>query len=157
MKKIIFRFINGKGQEKNGSVWIDEGTFAMVQKLEDKERTNYLREIYYDYLKEQKYRRKTTSLDKICKMNENIDGEDFTFEFQDSSNIENDVITEIQVREVLEKFTDFEKELIKEVLIKNSTQKEFAIKNNIAQQNISRKIKKIKEKLQKVNIFLGNV
>ena len=83
----------------------------------------------------------------------NEDGEDITFEFQDTLNVEEDVLTEIKVRQVLEEFTETEKEMIKEILIKKVSTVDYAAKVGLAQQNISRKIVRIREKLKKINVF----
>ena len=153
MKKVNFSFINDNGQKKNGYVWVDEGTYKMLPQLDEVKRIEYLREIYYEQIKESKYKRRISSLEEICKPKKNEKNEDITFEFQDTLNIEADVLTEIKVRQVLEEFTEFEKEMIREILIKKVSTVDYAAKVGLAQQNISRKIVRIRKKLQKINVF----
>lgn len=155
MKKVNFSFINDNGQKKNGYVWIDEGTFKMITKLSEEERIKYLRGIYYDQMKDRKYKRRISSLEEICAPKQNDEGEDITFEFQDTLNVEEDVLTEIKVRQVLDEFTESEKEMIKEILIKKVSTVDYAAKFGLAQQNISRKIVRIRKKLQKINVFFN--
>lgn len=155
MKKVNFSFINDNGQKKNGYVWIDEGTFKMITKLSEEERIKYLRGIYYDQMKDRKYKRRISSLEEICAPKQNEEGEDITFEFQDTLNVEEDVLTEIKVRQVLDEFTEAEKEMIKEILIKKVSTVDYAAKVGLAQQNISRKIIIIREKLKKINVFFN--
>ena len=153
MKKVSFSFINDNGQNKNGFAWVDEGTYKMLLQLDEVKRIEYLREIYYEQIKERKYKRRISSLEEICKPKKNEENEDITFEFQDTLNIEADVLTEIKVRQVLEEFTEFEKEMIREILIKKVSTVDYAAKVGLAQQNISRKIVRIRGKLQKINVF----
>ena len=153
MKKVNFSFINDKGQKKNGYVWVDEGTYKMLSQLDEVKRIEYLREIYYEQMKDRKYKRRISSLEEICKPKLNEEGEDITFEFQDTLNVEEDVLTEIKVRQVLDEFTETEKEMIKEILIKKISTVDYAAKVGLAQQNISRKIVKIRKKLEKINVF----
>ena len=153
MKKVNFSFINDKGQKKNGYVWVDEGTYKMLSQLDEVKRIEYLREIYYEQMKDRKYKRRISSLEEICKPKLNEEGEDISFEFQDTLNVEEDVLTEIKVRQVLDEFTETEKEMIKEILIKKISTVDYAAKVGLAQQNISRKIVKIRKKLEKINVF----
>ena len=153
MKKVDFSFINDNGQKKNGYVWVDEGTYKMLPQLTDNDRINYLREMYYDEMKNRKYKRRISSLEEICKPMENEEGEDVTFEFPDKLNIEQVVINEKELIEVTKVFDEEEKELIREVLIKKVSATEFGKRKGQTQQNISKKIKKIREKLQNLNFF----
>ena len=153
MKRVNFSFINDNGQKKKGYVWIDLETYNMIWKLDESVRVSYLREIYYEQIKERKYKRRISSLEEICASKFNGIGEEITFEFQDTLNIELDALTEISVRQVLEEFTESEKEMIKEILIKKVSTVEYAAKVGLAQQNISRKIVRIRKKLEKINVF----
>ena len=153
MKKVNFSFINDKGQKKKGYVWVDEGTYKMLPQLDEVKRIEYLREMYYEQMKDRKYKRRISSLEEICAPKKNEDNEDITFEFQDTLNLEEDVLTEIKVRQVLDEFTETEKEMIKEILIKKVSTLDYAAKVGLAQQNISRKIVRIREKLKKINVF----
>ena len=125
----------------------------MLSQLDEVKRIEYLREIYYEQMKDRKYKRRISSLEEICKPKLNEEGEDITFEFQDTLNVEEDVLTEIKVRQVLDEFTETEKEMIKEILIKKISTVDYAAKVGLAQQNISRKIVKIRKKLEKINVF----
>ena len=84
---------------------------------------------------------------------QNADGEEITIEFPDKTNIEQVVINEKILMEVAKNFDDDEKELIREVLIEGVSATEFGRRKGQTQQNISKKIKKIKEKLKNFNIF----
>ena len=70
----------------------------MIWKLDEVSRVSYLRELYYEQIKERKYKRRILSLENICAPNKNEKNEDITFEFQDTLNIEKDVSTEITVK-----------------------------------------------------------
>ena len=153
MKKVDFSFINDNGQKKNGYAWVDEETYKMLPQLEEVKRIEYLREIYYEQIKERKYKRRISSLEVICAPKKNEENEDITFEFQDTLDVEEDVLTEIKVRQVLDEFTESEKEMIKEIIIKKVSTVDYAAKVGLAQQNISRKIVKIRKKLEKINVF----
>lgn len=153
MEKVNFNFINDNGQKKNGFVWVDEGTYKMLPMLEEEVRINYLRDIYYEQMKEQKYKRRISSLEEICTPKENLAGEDNTFEFPDKLSIEQTVINEKILMEVANNFNEEEKELIRNVLIKKVSATEFARRKGQTQQNVSKKINKIREKLRNLNIF----
>ena len=140
MKKVNFSFINDHGEKKNGYAWVDEETYKMLSRLDEEKRIEYLREIYYEQIKERKHKRRISSLEEICKPKENEEGDDITFEFRDTLNIEENILTEIKVRQVLDGFTETEKEMIKEILIKKVSTVDYAAKVGLAQQNISRKI-----------------
>ena len=153
MKQVTFNYINDNDQEKTGYVWVDEETSVMLPLLEEDIRINYLRDIYYEQMKEQKYKRRISSLEEICRPKKNEENEDITFEFKDTLDVEKDVYTEIKVRQVLDGFTEPEKEMIKEILIKKVSTVDYAAKVGLAQQNISRKIVKLRKKLKKFNVF----
>ena len=153
MKQVTFNYINDKGQEKRGYAWVDEETFSMLSMLEEDIRINYLRDIYYEQMKEQKYKRRISSLEEICKPKEYEFGEDNTFEFPDKLSIEQTVINEKILMEVANNFNEEEKELIRNVLIKKVSATEFARRKGQTQQNVSKKINKIREKLRNLNIF----
>ena len=155
MKKVNFSFINDNGQKKNGYVWVDEGTYKMIWKLDEVTRTNYLREMYYEQIAESKYKRRTSSLEEICAPKENAEGEDITFEFPDKLDIEEIITNELKLKGIALLFNEEEKELIREIFINKVPEAEFAIKKCVCQQNISRKVRRIVKKLQKNKLFLN--
>ena len=157
MKKVIFEFVNNNGQTKKGYAWLDEDTYKMICKLDEITRVNYLREIYYEQIYERKYKRRISSLEEICAPKENADGEDITFEFSDQLDIEEVISDESKIKEIAFLFNKEEKEFIREIFINKVTEAEFAIKKGVCQQNISRKVRRIKEKLQKNKLFLDLV
>ena len=153
MKKVNFSFINDNGQMKKCYVWVDEGTYKMIWKLDEVTRTNYLREIYYEQIAESKYKRRISSLEEICAPKQNAEGEDITFEFPDQLDIEELISNESKLKEIALLFNEEEKEFIREIFINNVSETEFAIKKGVCQQNISRKVRRIVRKLQKNELF----
>ena len=61
-------FLNKKKQLKKVKLYIDERTYKAINdpSVSKEERERYLKEEYYVYIKEKKYYRKTTLLEKEC-------------------------------------------------------------------------------------------
>ena len=150
MRKIYFSFINAKGQLKNEWVLVDVETSKMLSKLDEEVKINYLRELYYERKKEEKYRQRISSLEEICAPKKNKYGEEVAIEFPDSSDIEKQFYIESEIKETLLLFNKEEREIIKKVKIDKVSATEFGRQKGQTQQNISKKIKKINEKLTKI-------
>lgn len=125
----------------------------MINQLDEVTRVNYLREIYYEQEAERKYKRRILSLESFDRTGQTADDENFTFELSDELNIEESIVNELIIKEIIAHFNKEETELIKEVLIKKVSATEFGRKKGQTQQNVSKKIKKIRKKLEKFNIF----
>lgn len=154
MVKVYFDFINDKGELKSEWVFVDEETFKMLSKLEEIVKIDYLRELYYERKKEEKYRLRISSVEEICAPKKNKSGEEVTFEFPDSTDIEKQFYLETKIKETVFQFNKEEREIIKKVKIGKVSATEFGRQKGQTQQNISKKLKKINEKLKKINSWL---
>lgn len=141
--KVSFSFINEKGVKRTVNVYVDKGTYAILPKLKEEDRVNYLKDLYHDQEREKNYHRKTFAFSKYTNSEESsYDPEDV------NQNLETSVINELFLKQVLDYLPIKDRQYITLFYIEGYTKTDIATKLNVTRKTVQTNLDRIIEELR---------
>lgn len=141
--RIKFSFINSKGKEKTVNVFIDRGTKDILPKLNEDQKTEYLKELYHDQEREKNYRRKTITFTHYIN-----DDETYYDPKDDNYNLEETVYKNKLIRDILESLNEKDRRLIILFYFQGYKIYEIAKKIGVTEKTVSTNIRRILKEIR---------
>lgn len=134
---VRFTFTNKNGEKKTVKVFVDKETYAILPKLSEEDRINYLTELYHEQEREKYYSRGTIPFSRFSN---NDDGD---YDPEDTFDIEKKTIQRILIRQMIDYLSPPDREYILLRFFDGLTIESIAKRMNVNEKTVRRNLTRI--------------
>ena len=134
---VRFTFTNKNGEKKTVKVFVDKETYAILPKLSEEDRINYLTELYHEQEREKYYSRGTIPFSRFSN---NDDGD---YDPEDTFDIEKKTIQRILIRQMIDYLSPSDREYILLRFFDGLTIESIAKRMNVNEKTVRRNLTRI--------------
>lgn len=134
---VRFNFTNKNGEKKTVKVFVDKETYAILPKLSEEDRINYLIDLYHEQEREKYYSR---GIIPFSRFSNNEDGD---YDLEDTVDVEKKTIQRILIRQMIDYLSPIDREFILLRFFDGLTIESIAKRMNVNEKTVRRNLARI--------------
>ena len=134
---VRFNFTNKNGEKKTVKVFVDKETYAILPKLSEEDRINYLIDLYHEQEREKYYSR---GIIPFSRFSNNEDGD---YDLEDTVDVEKKTIQRILIRQMIDYLSPIDREFSLLRFFDGLTIESIAKRMNVNEKTVRRNLARI--------------
>ena len=139
---VRFTFTNKNGEKKTVKVFVDKETYAILPKLSEDDRINYLTELYHEQEREKYHSRGTIPFSRFS------NNEEGDYDPEDTVDVEKKTIQRILIRQMIDYLSPTDREYILLRFFDGLTIESIAKRMNVNEKTVRRNLTRILDDLK---------